>query len=64
MNIIHIALGLSLLSVLGVLTLGLYAMAKGGEFNEKYANKLMRLRVALQGLAILLLALSYVLSQN
>ncbi|MGH1376558.1 MAG: twin transmembrane helix small protein [Alphaproteobacteria bacterium] len=64
MNIIHIALGLSLLSVLGVLTLGLYAMAKGGEFNDKYANKLMRLRVALQGLAILLLALSYVLSQN
>ncbi len=64
MNIIHIALGASLLSVFGVLCLGLYAMAKGGEFNEKYANKLMRLRVALQGLAIILLALSYFLSQN
>jgi hypothetical protein len=29
-------------------------MAKGGEFNKKYGNKLMRARVALQGLAILL----------
>jgi Hypoxia induced protein conserved region len=31
-----------------------FSMAKGGEFNRKYGNKLMRLRIALQGLAILL----------
>ena len=29
--------------------------AKGGEFNKKYGNKLMRLRVAMQLLAVLLL---------
>jgi hypothetical protein len=33
------------------------AMARGGEFNRKYGNKLMRARVALQGLAIVLFLL-------
>ncbi|MGH1455202.1 MAG: twin transmembrane helix small protein [Alphaproteobacteria bacterium] len=55
---------LALLSVLAVLGLGLFSMMKGGEFNEKYGNKLMRLRVMLQGLTILLLVISFYLSQN
>lgn len=39
-------------------------MVKGGEFNEKYGNRLMRARVALQGLTLLLLALAYFMAQN
>ena len=35
----------------------MFSMAKGGEFNRKYGNKLMRLRVVMQGLAILLFLL-------
>ncbi len=55
---------LALLSVVAVLGLGIFSMIKGGEFNEKHGNKLMRLRVMLQGLTILLLVISYYLSQN
>jgi len=55
---------LSLLSVLAVLGLGIFSMMKGGEFNEKHGNKLMRLRVILQGVTILLLVVSFYLSQN
>lgn len=57
--IFFIAALICMLAVLAVLMTGLFAMSKGGKFNEKYGNKLMRARVGLQGLAILLLALSY-----
>ncbi|PCI97827.1 MAG: hypothetical protein COB14_08600 [Alphaproteobacteria bacterium] len=54
---------ISFLSVVTVLCIGIFAMIKGGAFNEKYGNKLMQLRVALQGVT-LLLALAYFLAQN
>ena len=43
-----------LLATVGVLLLGLFSMARGGDFNRKYGNKLMRFRVAFQAVAILL----------
>ncbi|MDG1287137.1 MAG: twin transmembrane helix small protein [Rickettsiales bacterium] len=43
------------------LGLGLFGMATGGEFNKKYANKLMSLRVYMQGAAIVLLGLMFLL---
>lgn len=52
------------LSVAAVLFVGLFSMVKGGEFNEKYGNKLMQARVVLQGLALTFLALAYFTSQN
>ncbi len=48
---------IALLAVLVVLFIGIVAMLRGGEFNRKYGNKLMRLRVALQALAVLLIVL-------
>ena len=54
---IAVLLGIAMLATLGVLFLGMFSMAKGGEFNRKYGNKLMRLRVIMQGLAILLFLL-------
>jgi len=44
--------------VLLSLGVGLVTMARGGEFNEKYGNKLMRMRVTLQGLALLFFVLA------
>ena len=51
-----------LMFVFAILTLialgfGLFGMATGGEFNKKYANKLMSMRVLMQGLALAMLAL-------
>lgn len=43
---------------LAVLGMGLISMVKGGEFNQKYGNKLMRARVLMQGAALLLFALA------
>ena len=47
----------AMLITLGVLFTGLIAMARGGEFNRKYGNKLMRARVGLQAAAIVLFLL-------
>ena len=49
--------GIAMAAVLVVLLFGVAAMFRGGEFNRKYANKLMRLRVLLQALALLLFAI-------
>ncbi|WP_308915571.1 twin transmembrane helix small protein [Jannaschia sp. LMIT008] len=46
---------LACLVVLGILILGIGGFAKGGEFNKKHANKIMRWRVGMQFLAVLLL---------
>jgi hypothetical protein len=43
------------LAVLAVLMVGVFGFARGGEFNRKYANKIMRLRLLLQFIAVLLI---------
>jgi hypothetical protein len=43
------------LAVLAVLMVGVAGFARGGEFNRKYANKIMRLRLLLQFIAVLLI---------
>ncbi len=45
------------LAVVVVLMIGIGGFAKGGEFNRKYGNKLMRLRIAAQAVAVLLILL-------
>ena len=56
-TLLSILLAASLLAVLGVLFTGLFAFVKGGEFNRKYGNRLMQLRVAAQAVAIFLVLL-------
>ena len=46
---------LAVLAVALVLLAGVGSMMKGGEFNAKYANKLMRLRVATQAVAVVII---------
>lgn len=62
-GMIIVCVGLAMMSVLAVLGLGIFSMAKGGEFNKKYGNKLMQARVILQGIAVVLLALAYLISR-
>jgi hypothetical protein len=57
-NILFIALVLAMFATLGALVAGIVVMTKGGALNQKYGQKLMRLRVFLQGLALVLFALA------
>ncbi len=45
----------ALAAVAGVLALGIYALFRGGDFGRSYSNKLMRLRVVTQAIAIAIL---------
>jgi hypothetical protein len=54
---------LALLTTLVVLFAGLVSMARGGEFNRKHGNRLMRWRVMAQFTAILIFAVAMLLSQ-
>ena len=47
----------AMFSVLVVLGIGIFSLARGGTFRENWSNKLMRLRVLLQAIAIVLLLL-------
>lgn len=56
-TILFPALVVAMIATLGVLIVGIVAMTRGGAFNEKYGQKLMRLRVFCQGAALLIFAL-------
>ena len=51
----------AMLATLGVLFFGIITMARGGDFNLKYGNKIMRTRIVLQGVALLIFAIIMVL---
>ena len=53
----------ALIATFAVLLAGIIAMMRGGEFNEKYGNKLMRARVALQALAVGLMFSLYLINR-
>ncbi|MEM9011529.1 MAG: twin transmembrane helix small protein [Pseudomonadota bacterium] len=44
--------------VLIVLMIGVGGFARGGEFNQKYANKIMRLRLLMQFIAVVLIVIA------
>ena len=56
---ILIIIGLILVSI--VLVIGLVTMLTKGDFNKKYSNKLMRLRVITQGIIVLILSLVFLI---
>lgn len=53
---------IALLITLGILLTGVIGMARGGDFNQKYGNKLMRMRVIAQFSALMLMMLFAFLS--
>ncbi len=48
-----------MMATVAVLVGGIIVMARGGETNRKYGNKMMVARVALQGAAIVLVVLLF-----
>jgi len=44
---------ISVLAVVVILMIGIGGFAKGGEFNRKHANRLMRYRIIAQAIAVL-----------
>jgi thiamine transporter ThiT len=53
MNIVFtVFLVLAMAATLGALVWGLVAMARGGEFNSRWSNKMMRYRVLFQAIAL------------
>ena len=56
---ILIIIGLILVTI--VLVIGLVSMLAKGNFNKKYSNKLMRLRVITQGIIILIFTLVFLI---
>lgn len=56
-----VLLVLAMVATLGVLFFGLFSMARGGDFNRRNANKLMRARIVCQAVALALFALLMVM---
>ena len=56
-SVVTVLMVLALAATVIVIVVGVIGMARGGEFNRRYANRLMRLRIVFQGLAVLLFAI-------
>ena len=54
-NLFDILILSAIAAVAITLGLGIYSLYRGGDFARSHSNKLMRLRVALQAVAIILL---------
>ena len=54
--LLKVLVGIALVATVVVLFTGVVSMARGGSFNARWGNKLMRLRIIVQGTAVALLA--------
>lgn len=54
---LFILVAIACLIVLGILILGIGSFGKGGEYNKRNANKIMRWRIGAQFIAVLLILL-------
>ncbi len=57
MDLLFVVLLMAMAAVVVVLVIGIGGFAKGGAFNAKYANKMMRLRILFQFIAVVLIVL-------
>lgn len=63
-GIFTVLIPLALGAVALTLFVGIYALFRGGEFGRTYSNKLMRLRVLLQFVAILVVVAAVVMMRG
>ena len=54
----YLLIPITIAAVTLVLFTGIYGMLKGGKFNRQYSNRLMRLRILLQFLAITIIMIA------
>lgn len=59
MDIFTFLIPITLLAVLVALGFGLFALFKGGAYGRSYSNRLMRLRVLLQFIAVIVLVAAF-----
>ena len=52
---LFLVVAVACLAVLIILMIGIGGFAKGGEFNRKHANRIMRYRIGAQFIAVLLI---------
>lgn len=63
--LLYFLIPVAMLATLGALAVGIYSLGKGGDFAKQYSNKLMRMRVMFQAIAlILLMTLVFILGQG
>ena len=55
MNYDQIILMVALLAVAGILGWGVLTMARGGGYNEKNSNRIMRYRIIFQAIALIII---------
>ncbi len=63
-SIFSVLIPIALIATLAILIAGVVSMLRGGSFNAKYSNKLMRMRVIAQLAAILLIGAFFLLSRH
>lgn len=54
---LFIVAAIATLAVLAILMIGIGGFARGGEFNRKHANRIMRYRIIAQAIAVALIVL-------
>lgn len=59
MDVFSFLIPAALAAVTIVLGFGIYALFRGGDFGRSYSNKLMRLRVLMQFIAIVVLVAAF-----
>lgn len=59
MDVFSFLIPAALAAVTLVLAVGIYSLFRGGEFGRSYSNKLMRLRVLAQAIAIAVLVAAF-----
>ena len=55
MSLDQIILTMALLAVAGILGWGVLTMARGGEYNIKNSNRIMRYRIIFQAIALIII---------
>ena len=61
---LFIVVAIAVLIVLAVLLTGIGGFAKGGDFNKKHANRIMRYRIYAQFVAIVLIMIFVLLRRS
>ena len=64
MDLLQIVLVVFMAGALGAVVIGVIAMAVNGKLNKNHSNKLMRLRVLFQAIAVLVFVIIIWLSRN
>ena len=64
MDVLQIVMVVFMAGALGAVVIGVIAMAVNGKLNKNHSNKLMRLRVLFQAVAVLVFVIIIWLSRN